>query len=133
MVFDYDLASCGGLAVLIIWILSTSGPSDDDGSPWQINKPAVQALLPCFLLGTESISQGEHPQGTDESEHLYLQTEARSFLWDLEHNGSVLPSCPLAFFVASTPPSRQKRAFTEMCTQGILLTGESPGILNIFN
>lgn len=54
MVSDYDLASCGGLAVLIIWTLSTSGRSDD-GSSWQINKPALQALLPCFLVSTESV------------------------------------------------------------------------------
>lgn len=72
MVSVYDLASCGGLPVLIIWTLSTSGPSDD-GSSWQINKPALQTLLPCFLVSTESVSQGEHPQGTDESEHLHLK------------------------------------------------------------
>lgn len=83
MASDYDLAPCRGLAALIIWTLSTSGPSDD-GSSWQINKPALQALLPYFLVSTASISQGEHPQGTDESEHLHLQTEARSYMWGLD-------------------------------------------------
>lgn len=82
MVSDYDLASCGGLAVLIIWTLSTFGPSDD-GSSWQINKPALQALLPCFLVSTESISLSEHPQGTDEREYLHLQTDVRSHMWGL--------------------------------------------------
>lgn len=60
MVSDYDLASCGGLAVLIIWTLSTSGPSDD-GSSWQINKPALQALLPCSLVSTESVYLVQNP------------------------------------------------------------------------
>lgn len=82
MVSDYDLASCGGLPVLIVWTLSTSGPSDD-GFSWQINKPALQALFLCFLASTEAVSQGELPQGTDESEHLHLQREARSYVWGL--------------------------------------------------
>lgn len=56
MISDYDLASCGGLPVLIIWTLSTSDPPDD-GSSWQINKPTLQLLCPCFLFSTKSVSE----------------------------------------------------------------------------
>ena len=83
MVSDCDLVSCGGrLPVLSIWTLSTSGPSGD-GSSWQVNKPASQGLLPCCLLSTESIPQGEHPQDTDDSKHPHLQREARFYRWGL--------------------------------------------------
>ena len=83
MVSDCDFASCGGcLPVLSIWILITSGPSGD-GSSWQINNPALRGLFPCFLGSTESVSQGEDPQDTDDSKHLHLQMEARSYRWEL--------------------------------------------------
>lgn len=50
MVFDYDLASCGGLAVLIIWTLSTSGPSDDDGSPGKLISQQCRLYFLAFCL-----------------------------------------------------------------------------------
>lgn len=50
---------------------------------------------------------------------------------NLGHEFWVLPTCPLVFFVASAPSSREQGAFTEMCIQWILLTGEDLGILKV--
>ena len=81
----------------------------------------------------ESVSQGEYPQSTDESENLHLQTEARPCMRGLGIGTAGPAQLPTGLLCVIHTTCQAEGAFTEMCIQGILLTGEDPGILKMFN
>lgn len=99
--------------------------------PGKLTSQHCRLYIPAFWL-VLSQPQGECSQGTDKGKHLYLQTEARSYVWELGTRWLGSAQLPTSLLVASTLPSIEKGLFTEQFNR-FFLTGEDPGILKIFN